>query len=77
MDFKQTSRIGPDHDLARRVAALWPHRKHESIALAAFLCMLHVHYWRALNLGELYPGKTVHHCFWCSNVRIDGVVYDV
>ncbi len=74
---EQKSQDGPDHDLARRVAKLWPHRKHESVALASFLCMLRIHYWRTLNLSELVPGKTIHHCFWCSKVRIDGVVYDV
>jgi len=25
----------------------------------------------------LYPAKTIHHCFWCSKVRIDDVVYDL
>jgi hypothetical protein len=42
----------------------------------SFLCLLRIYYWRALHLGQLYPGKTVHHCFWCSKLRIDGVVYD-
>jgi hypothetical protein len=68
---------GPDYDLARRVAKLWPHRKHESVALAAFLCRFRIHYWRTLNLSELVPEKTIQHCFWCSQVRIDAVIYDV
>ena len=38
---------------------------------------LGIYYWCVLNLGELFPGKTIRHCFWCSNVRIDGAVYDV
>jgi hypothetical protein len=71
------SQADSDHDFARRLAKLWPHRKHESFALATFLCMLGIHYWRALNLDGLCPGKTIHYCFWCSKVRIDGVVYDV
>jgi len=74
---KQRNEEGPDHHLAREVARLWPHRKHESVALASFFCMLGIHYWRALSLADLFPGKTIHHCFWCSKVRIDGVVYDV
>ncbi len=66
-----------NHDMAREVARLWPHRKHESPALTSFLCGMGIHYWRSLSLGELYPGKTIHHCFWCSKVRVDGVIYEV
>jgi len=66
-----------DHDLARHVAKLWPHRKHESPALTAYLCAVGFHRWRQLNLAELFPGRKIDHCFWCSNVRIDGVIYKV
>jgi hypothetical protein len=65
------------HELAREVARLWPHRKHESPALTTFLCACGIHYWRSLSLRDLYPGRTILHCFWCSKVRIDGVIYDV
>jgi hypothetical protein len=68
---------GPDWEMAKGVAKLWPHRKHEAPALTSFLCMVGVHYWRSLDLSELVPGRTLHHCFWCSKVRIDGIVYDV
>ena len=66
-----------DYDLARQVTQLWPHRKHESPALAFLLCGCGVHYWRSLDLGDLYPGKAIHHCSWCSKVRVDRVIYDV
>jgi hypothetical protein len=75
--LEQKSEEGSDHDLARQVAKLWPHRKHESVALTSFFCMMGIHYWRALSLRELCGDKAIHHCFWCSKVRIDGVVYDV
>lgn len=45
------------HEMARDVARLWPHRKHESPALTSFLCGCGVHYWRSLSLSDLYPGK--------------------
>jgi hypothetical protein len=67
----------PDYGLARQVANLWPHRKHESPALMSLLCAMGIHYWRSLNLRDLYPGKTIHHCFWCSKVRVDGIIYDI
>jgi len=25
----------------------------------------------------LAPEKNILHCFWCSKVKVDGVVYDV
>jgi hypothetical protein len=28
-------------------------------------------------LAMLVPGKDILHCFWCSKVKVDGVVYDV
>lgn len=68
---------GSDADVAARVAKLWPHRQHESNAFKAFFCAFGAHRWRSLHLAELYPGKTIHHCFWCSIVRIDGVIYKI
>jgi hypothetical protein len=35
-----------------------------------------LHGWRRLDLSELAPGKDVQYCFWCSKVRIDGVIHD-
>jgi hypothetical protein len=67
----------PHYDLAREVAKLWPHRSTNRLALTSLLCGVGIHYWRSLSLGDLYPGKIIQHCFWCSNVRIDRVVYDV
>ena len=66
----------PDSDLAIRVAKLWPHREHESNALRGLLCHLGFHQWRRLNLATLIPGKDIFHCFRCSKVKIDGIVYD-
>ena len=68
---------GPDANLAIRVAKLWPHRKHESNWLKGLFCALGGHQWRSLNLAELVPGKKIQHCFWCSKVRIDGIIYRV
>ena len=55
--MRPRNREGADHDLAREVARLWPHRKHQSPALTCFLCCLGMHYWRSLALGDLYPRK--------------------
>ena len=67
---------GSDADLAARIARLWPHRQHESNAFKALLCEFGAHRWQALNLAELCPERTIHHCFWCSKVRVDGVIYE-
>lgn len=64
-----------DADLAVRVAKLWPHRQHESSWLKRLFCTVGVHWWRSLNLTELVPGKKIQHCFWCSKVRINGIIY--
>jgi len=66
----------PDAELAVRVAKLWPHREHESNSVLGLLCRLGMHRWRRLDLATLVPGKQIHHCFWCSKVKIDGVLYD-
>jgi hypothetical protein len=73
---KDLEKTQPDADLAIRVAKLWPHREHESNSLMALLCRMGVHHWRRLNLATLIPGKDILHCFWCSKVKIDGVIYN-
>ena len=58
------------------LAKLWPHREHESNAIMNLLCSIGLHRWRRLDLRELYPGKDIGYCFWCSKIRIDGVIYE-
>jgi hypothetical protein len=66
-----------DAALATSLATkLWPHREHESNAVKGLCCRFGLHRWRQLDLRELVPGREVHFCFWCSKVRIDGIVYD-
>jgi hypothetical protein len=67
--------VGADQALATALARLWPHREHESNAIRGLLCRLGIHGWRELDLSEQAPGRDVQFCFWCSNIRIDGVVY--
>ena len=66
-----------DSELASRAAKLWPNREHESSPAAGLLCRLGLHRWKRLDLAELMPGKDIAHCFWCSKVKVDGVLYDV
>ena len=65
-----------DHELARQVAKLWPHREHESSILMGQLCRIGLHRWKRLDLTELVPGRDIRFCFWCSKVEIDGARYD-
>jgi hypothetical protein len=66
-----------DADLAAILGRkLWPHREHESNAVKSLFCHFRLHHWRQLDLRELVPNKQVHFCFWCSKVRVDGVIYD-
>jgi hypothetical protein len=65
-----------DAELAKSLAKLWPHREHESNAVKNMFCRAGLHRWRQLDLAELVPNREVHFCFWCSKVRIDGVIYD-
>jgi len=64
-----------DAALVASLAKLWPHREHESNAVKNLFCCAGLHRWRELNLSDLYPGKDVRYCFWCSKIRIDGITY--
>ena len=74
--MKDTEFRGADNELAIRVARLWPNREHEASAVFGLLCRIGVHRWRGLDLKSLVPERTIHYCFWCSKIRIDGIVYD-
>jgi hypothetical protein len=63
-----------DAELAVSLARLWPDREHEASAVAGLLCRVRVHYWRRLDLIDLAPNKNVRFYFWCSKVKIDGVI---
>jgi hypothetical protein len=65
-----------DSELAARVAKLWPNREHEANPILGLLCRVGIHRWRRLALSELIPNRDIAHCFWCSKVKIDGVVYE-
>jgi len=65
-----------DYELALRIAKLWPHREHESASVLGLLCRVGLHRWRRLDLATLVPRKSILFCFWCSRVKVDGVVYD-
>ena len=65
-----------DRELAVRVAKLWPNREHEASAVLGLFCRVGMHRWRRLDLATLAPDRDIAHCFWCSKVKIDGVVYD-
>jgi hypothetical protein len=66
-----------DVETAVRAAKLWPNREHESNGVTGLLCRAGLHRWKRLDLSELMPGKDILHCFWCSKVKVDGIVYDV
>jgi hypothetical protein len=66
----------PDFEVAVRAGKLWPHREHESNSVLGLLCRIGLHRWRRLDLAVLFPDKDILHCFWCSKVKVDGVVYD-
>jgi hypothetical protein len=64
-----------DAELASSLAKLWPHREHESNSIKNLSCSIGLHRWRQLDLSELYPQKEVQFCFWCSKIKVDGVIY--
>jgi hypothetical protein len=66
-----------ESELAANVAKLWPHREHEANSALGLLCRTGLHRWRRLDLSSVAPGRDIAHCFWCSRVKIDGVIYDV
>jgi hypothetical protein len=68
--------VPADAALIASLAKLWPHREHESNAIKNLSCTVGMHRWRALDLSELFPGKDVRYCFWCSKIRVDGIIYE-
>jgi hypothetical protein len=66
-----------DVEVAIRAAKLWPNRQHEANSVLGLLCRVGLHRWRRLNLLAIVPDKDILHCFWCSKVKVDGVIYDV
>jgi hypothetical protein len=75
--MKSTKQDVSGYEVAMRAAKLWPNRKHESNGVCGLLCRVGLHRWRRLNLAMLMPGRDILHCFWCSKVKVDGVVYDI
>jgi len=75
--MKSTEDAETDYELAVRAAKLWPNRKHEASSVLGLLCRVGLHRWRRLDLAMLMPGKDIHLCFWCSYVKVDGVVYEI
>jgi len=67
----------PDSELAARATKLWPNREHEANSAQGLLCRVGLHRWRRLDLATLAPSKEIAHCFWCSKVKVNGVIYDV
>lgn len=65
-----------DSELALRAAKLWPNREHEANSVLGLLCRVGLHRWRRLDIAALAPDKEIVHCFWCSKVKVDEVVYD-
>lgn len=64
-----------DAALATALARLWPNREHEASAVAGLFCRMGIHFWRALDLTDQGLGKEVRFCFWCSKIRINGVIF--
>jgi len=75
--MKSTDDAETDYEFAVRAAKLWPNRKHEASSVLGLLCRVDLHRWRRLDLATLMPGKDIHLCFWRSNVKVDGVVYEI
>lgn len=75
--MKTSGKTADDFDLAIRARKLWPNREHEASAVFGLLCRCGLHRWRRLNLTGIMPDRKILHCYWCSRVMIDGIVYDV
>ena len=75
--MKTPEKALPDYELAIRAAKLWPNREHEANSVFDLLCRIGLHCWRRLDLATLRPDEDIAHCFWCSKVRIDGIVHDI
>jgi hypothetical protein len=65
-----------DAELIKSLARLWPHREHESNSVKNLFCWVGLHRWRRLDLSEMVPGREVRFCFWCSKIRVDGVIHE-
>lgn len=65
-----------DAELVASLARLWPHREHESNSIKNLFCSVGLHRWRPLDLSELHPERKVRYCFWCSKIKVDGVIYE-
>jgi hypothetical protein len=65
-----------DASLIAAMVRLCPHREHEASAVAGLLCRAGIHYWRCLDTSQLAPGREVRFCFWCSKIKLDGVIHD-
>ncbi len=74
---RRSAHVTPSNDaeLAALLATLWPHRWHESNWLKNLFCHAGVYNWRQLYLDELLPEREVRFCYWCSKVKLDGVIY--
>ncbi|HTX75671.1 MAG TPA: hypothetical protein VMD29_05635 [Terracidiphilus sp.] len=68
--------MADDSALATALARLWPHREHESGLVRGLLCRLRMHGWRRLDLRDIAPSRDVRFCFWCSKIKIDGVIHE-
>lgn len=65
-----------DSELAAELARLWPHREHESGPVRGLLCRAGLHCWRQLDLRAITRGRDIQFCFWCSKIKIDGVIHE-
>jgi hypothetical protein len=65
-----------DSEFVASLAKLWPHREHESNSIKNLFCCAGLHRWRPLDLSELHPEREVRFCFWCSKIKVDGVIYN-
>lgn len=66
-----------DAALAASLGRLWQHREHESNALKQLFCQCGLHRWRQLDLSKLPVNNDVRYCFWCSKLKIDGIVHEL